>query len=105
MLFFCLASRLFIMFLLFQIHKLDKAVAAAHTFYVGNPDHLEMRQNLEYYKMMAGVSESDFRDLEAKPHMVSVGAVHLYVECRGGITNVCTSVSTSVWLAVLYRGP
>ncbi|XP_044133543.1 prolyl 3-hydroxylase 1 [Bufo gargarizans] len=51
------------------IHKLDKAVAAAHTFYVGNPDHLEMQQNLEYYKMMAGVSESDFRDLEAKVHM------------------------------------
>ncbi|XP_040284584.1 prolyl 3-hydroxylase 1 [Bufo bufo] len=53
----------------FKIHKLDKAVAAAHTFYVGNPDHLEMQQNLEYYKMMAGVSESDFRDLEAKVHM------------------------------------
>ncbi|XP_075695660.1 prolyl 3-hydroxylase 1 [Rhinoderma darwinii] len=53
----------------FKIHKLDKAVAAAHTFYVGNPDHMEMRQNLEYYKVMAGVSDSDFRDLEAKPHM------------------------------------
>ncbi|XP_063292779.1 prolyl 3-hydroxylase 1 [Pelobates fuscus] len=53
----------------FKIHKIDKAVAAAHTFYVVNPDHLEMRQNLEYYKMMAGVKDSDFRDLEAKPHM------------------------------------
>ncbi|KAG8568838.1 hypothetical protein GDO81_014169 [Engystomops pustulosus] len=53
----------------FKIHKLDKAVAAAHTFYTGNPDHMEMRQNLEYYKMMAGVSQSDFKDLEAKPHM------------------------------------
>ncbi|XP_073441594.1 prolyl 3-hydroxylase 1 [Dendrobates tinctorius] len=53
----------------FKIHKLDKAVAAAHTFFMGNPDHMEMRQNLEYYKMMAGVSDSDFRDLEAKPHM------------------------------------
>ncbi|XP_040182218.1 prolyl 3-hydroxylase 1 [Rana temporaria] len=53
----------------FKIQKLDKAVAAAHTFYVGNPDHMEMRQNLEYYKVMAGVSESDFKDLEAKPHM------------------------------------
>ncbi|XP_068096660.1 prolyl 3-hydroxylase 1 isoform X2 [Hyperolius riggenbachi] len=53
----------------FKIHKLDKAVAAAHTFFVGNPEHMEMRQNLEYYKMMAGVSESDFKDLEAKLHM------------------------------------
>ncbi|KAM4704559.1 prolyl 3-hydroxylase 1 [Rhinophrynus dorsalis] len=53
----------------FKIHKIDKAVAAAHTFYMANPDHMEMRQNLEYYKMMEGVKESDFRDLEAKPHM------------------------------------
>ncbi|XP_075045981.1 prolyl 3-hydroxylase 1 [Mixophyes fleayi] len=53
----------------FKIHKLDKAVSAAHTFYVGNPEHMEMRQNLEYYKMMDGVSDSDFRDLEAKPHL------------------------------------
>ncbi|XP_037736975.1 prolyl 3-hydroxylase 1 isoform X4 [Chelonia mydas] len=53
----------------FKIHKIDKAVAAAHTFFIGNPDHVEMRQNLEYYQMMAGVKESDFTDLEAKPHM------------------------------------
>ncbi|XP_075762972.1 prolyl 3-hydroxylase 1 isoform X2 [Pelodiscus sinensis] len=53
----------------FKIHKIAKAVAAAHTFFVGNPDHMEMRQNLEYYQMMAGVKESDFTDLEAKPHM------------------------------------
>ncbi|KAG8434299.1 hypothetical protein GDO86_012614 [Hymenochirus boettgeri] len=53
----------------FKVHKINKAVAAAHTFYMANPDHMEMRQNLEYYKMMEGVKESDFRDLEAKPHM------------------------------------
>ncbi|XP_030634144.1 prolyl 3-hydroxylase 1 [Chanos chanos] len=53
----------------FKINKLDKAVAAANTFYIANPDHVEMRQNLEYYKMMAGVQETDFKDLEAKPHM------------------------------------
>ncbi|KAM8927282.1 prolyl 3-hydroxylase 1 [Pelodytes ibericus] len=53
----------------FKIHKIDKAVAAAYTFYMVNPDHMEMRQNLEYYKMMEGVKDSDFRDLEAKPHM------------------------------------
>lgn len=53
----------------FKINMLDKAVAAAHTFYVANPDHMEMRQNLEYYKLMAGIKDSDFKDLEAKPHM------------------------------------
>lgn len=57
-------------FLLTQINKLDKAVAAANTFYVANPDHMEMRQNLEYYSLMAGVQDVDFKDLEARPHMV-----------------------------------
>ncbi len=54
----------------FQINKLDKAVAAANTFFQANPDHMEMRQNLEYYRMMAGVQEEDFKDLEARTHMV-----------------------------------
>ncbi|XP_051843883.1 prolyl 3-hydroxylase 1 [Antechinus flavipes] len=53
----------------FKINKLEKAVAAAHTFFVGNPEHLEMRQNLDYYQTMSGVKEEDFKDLEAKPHM------------------------------------
>lgn len=49
---------------------MEKAVAAAHTFFVGNPEHMEMRQNLDYYQTMSGVKEDDFKDLEAKPHMV-----------------------------------
>ncbi|XP_030584427.1 prolyl 3-hydroxylase 1 isoform X2 [Archocentrus centrarchus] len=53
----------------FKINKLGKAVAAANTFFLANPDHMEMRQNLDYYKMMAGVQEEDFKDLEARPHM------------------------------------
>lgn len=53
----------------FKINKLEKAVAAAHTFFVGNPEHVEMRQNLDYYQTMSGVKEADFKDLEAKPHM------------------------------------
>ncbi|KAJ8400226.1 hypothetical protein AAFF_G00399200 [Aldrovandia affinis] len=53
----------------FKINKLNKAVAAANTFYLANPEHMEMRQNLEYYRMMAGVQETDFKDLEARLHM------------------------------------
>ncbi|KAG8142164.1 hypothetical protein E2320_006119 [Naja naja] len=53
----------------FKINKLKKAVAAAQTFFSANPDHAEMRQNLAYYQMMVGVKDSDFIDLEAKPHM------------------------------------
>ncbi|XP_006023242.3 prolyl 3-hydroxylase 1 isoform X1 [Alligator sinensis] len=63
------------------IHKIDKAVSAAHTFFVGNPNHMEMKQNLEYYQMMAGVKESDFMDLEAKPHMTKFRlGVRFYTE-------------------------
>ncbi|KAF1620949.1 UNVERIFIED_CONTAM: Prolyl 3-hydroxylase 1, partial [Eudyptes robustus] len=43
--------------------------SAPHTFFVANPGHQEMRQNLEYYQAMAGVREDDFTDLEAKPHL------------------------------------
>nr|XP_061794141.1 prolyl 3-hydroxylase 1 [Nerophis lumbriciformis] len=53
----------------FKINKVDKAVAAAHTFFQANKDHMEMRQNLDYYSMMPGVQEEDFKDLEARPHM------------------------------------
>ncbi|XP_067444489.1 prolyl 3-hydroxylase 1 [Thunnus thynnus] len=53
----------------FKINMLDKAVAAANTFFQANPDHMEMKQNLDYYRMMAGVKEEDFKDLEARPHM------------------------------------
>lgn len=53
----------------FKINKLDKAVAAAHTFFQANPNHMEMKQNLDYYRMMAGVKEEDFKDLEIMPHM------------------------------------
>uniref|UniRef100_A0A8C7T8Y4 procollagen-proline 3-dioxygenase n=1 Tax=Oncorhynchus mykiss TaxID=8022 RepID=A0A8C7T8Y4_ONCMY len=53
----------------FKINKLDKAVAAANTFFLANPDHMEMKQNLDYYRMMAGVQQEDFKDLEARPHM------------------------------------
>ncbi|KAJ0023926.1 hypothetical protein NQD34_003825 [Periophthalmus magnuspinnatus] len=53
----------------FKIDKLDKAVAAANTFFQANPHHMEMKQNLDYYRMMDGVKEEDFKDLEIKPHM------------------------------------
>lgn len=45
-------------------------MAAAHTFFQANPDHTEMKQNLDYYRMMAGVEEEHFKDLEAREHMV-----------------------------------
>ncbi|XP_075376709.1 prolyl 3-hydroxylase 1 [Mycteria americana] len=53
----------------FKMNRPAQAAAAAHTFFMANPGHQEMRQNLEYYQAMAGVREDDFTDLEAKPHL------------------------------------
>ncbi|NWX18501.1 P3H3 hydroxylase, partial [Aegotheles bennettii] len=52
----------------FQLKKLDQAVAAAHTFFVANPQHLQMREDMEKYRRMAAVKSDSFRDLEATPH-------------------------------------
>ncbi|XP_026698244.1 prolyl 3-hydroxylase 3 [Athene cunicularia] len=53
---------------LFQLKKLDQAVSAAHTFFVANPQHLQMREDIEKYRRMSGVKSDNFRDLEATPH-------------------------------------
>ncbi|NXV83099.1 P3H3 hydroxylase, partial [Atlantisia rogersi] len=52
----------------FQLKKLDQAVSAAHTFFVANPQHLQMREDMEKYRRMSGVRTDNFRDLEATPH-------------------------------------
>ncbi|XP_037246654.1 prolyl 3-hydroxylase 3 isoform X3 [Falco rusticolus] len=52
----------------FQLKKLDQAVSAAHTFFVANPQHLQMREDIEKYRRMSGVKSDNFRDLEATPH-------------------------------------
>ncbi|XP_033885266.3 prolyl 3-hydroxylase 2-like isoform X1 [Acipenser ruthenus] len=52
----------------YKLNQLDKASAAAHTFFLANPEHMEMWQNLEHYKLLEGVQESHFQDREARPH-------------------------------------
>ncbi|KFO93069.1 Prolyl 3-hydroxylase 3, partial [Buceros rhinoceros silvestris] len=51
-----------------QLKKLDQAVSAAHTFFVANPQHLQMREDIEKYRRMSAVKSDNFRDLEATPH-------------------------------------
>ena len=46
---------------------------AAHTFFMANPEHMEMQQNIENYRTMAGVEVLQLVDREAKPHLVSAG--------------------------------
>ncbi|XP_061493602.1 prolyl 3-hydroxylase 2 isoform X2 [Rhineura floridana] len=50
-----------------QLNQLDKAADAAHTFFLANPEHMEVQQDLEIYKTMAG--KVDLVDREARPHM------------------------------------
>ncbi|XP_023129918.1 prolyl 3-hydroxylase 3 [Amphiprion ocellaris] len=56
----------------YKLEKLQKAAAAAHTYFVANPSHLEMRNNIEKYRRMEGVNEEDFQDreLEKEKHWV-----------------------------------
>ncbi|KAM9798374.1 prolyl 3-hydroxylase 3 [Neosynchiropus ocellatus] len=48
----------------YKLEKLQKAAAAAQTYFVANPSHLEMRNNIEKYRRMEGVTEEAFQDRE-----------------------------------------
>ncbi|XP_076827100.1 prolyl 3-hydroxylase 3 [Brachyhypopomus gauderio] len=48
----------------YKLGKPQKAASAAHTFFVANPSHLEMRNNIEKYRRMDGVTEEAFCDRE-----------------------------------------
>lgn len=48
----------------FKLEKMLKAASAAHTFFVANPNHLEMRNNIEKYRRMEEVSDDAFVDRE-----------------------------------------
>ncbi|XP_066539393.1 prolyl 3-hydroxylase 3 [Hoplias malabaricus] len=48
----------------YKLGKLQKAASAAHTFFVANPSHLEMRNNIEKYRRMNGVTDDAFHDRE-----------------------------------------
>lgn len=69
-----------------QLEKLQKAASAAHTYFVANPSHLEMRNNIEKYRRMEGVTDEDFldREMENEKHWVRRGGGR----GRGGLFNV-----------------
>ncbi|XP_056901903.1 prolyl 3-hydroxylase 3 isoform X1 [Takifugu flavidus] len=48
----------------YKLEKFQKAASAAHTFFIANPSHLEMRNNIEKYRRMEGVTQEDFQDRE-----------------------------------------
>ncbi|XP_029415640.1 prolyl 3-hydroxylase 3 isoform X2 [Nannospalax galili] len=55
----------------YQLKKLDQAAAAAHTFFVANPTHLQMREDMAKYRRMSRVRPQSFRDLETPLYWVA----------------------------------
>uniref|UniRef100_A0A8D0GYU2 Prolyl 3-hydroxylase 2 n=1 Tax=Sphenodon punctatus TaxID=8508 RepID=A0A8D0GYU2_SPHPU len=49
------------------LNQLDKAADAAHTFFMANPEHMEIQQDIENYKTMVG--KVNLVDHEARPHV------------------------------------
>lgn len=84
-----------------QLKKLDQAVSAAHTFFVANPQHLQMREDIEKYRRMSGVKSDNFRDLEATPHWVRVRCraecLQLFTHPRDRPGNLISSTQ-GLWL-------
>uniref|UniRef100_A0A8D2PFA5 procollagen-proline 3-dioxygenase n=1 Tax=Zosterops lateralis melanops TaxID=1220523 RepID=A0A8D2PFA5_ZOSLA len=57
---------------LLQLNKLEEAANAAHTFFMANPEHMEIQQDLENYKTTSG--KVSLIDLEARQHMEDYSA-------------------------------
>ncbi|NXG92699.1 P3H2 hydroxylase, partial [Stercorarius parasiticus] len=69
----CPTSPTHLVFLiLLQLNKLEEAANAAHTFFMANPEHMEIQQDIENYKTMAG--KVDLIDREARQHMEDYSA-------------------------------
>ncbi|NWQ78826.1 P3H2 hydroxylase, partial [Columbina picui] len=55
-----------------QMNKLEEAANAAHTFFMANPEHMEIQQDIENYKTTAG--KVSLVDREARQHMEDYSA-------------------------------
>nr|XP_033780200.1 prolyl 3-hydroxylase 3 [Geotrypetes seraphini] len=52
----------------FKLGQMDAALTAAHTFFVANPQHAQIREDLGKYRNIQGVRWDNARDLETPPH-------------------------------------
>ena len=53
-----------------QIGRYQEAAASAYTFFIYNPSHQAMKDNLEYYRAMPEMMPLYFEDLERKRYEV-----------------------------------
>ncbi|XP_075468759.1 prolyl 3-hydroxylase 3 isoform X2 [Ascaphus truei] len=69
----------------YKLEELDEAAAAAFTFYVRNPWHEQITQDVQRYRGMERVRAQSFRDLEEPSHRVLYSqAVSLLSEGKFG---------------------
>ncbi|KAL6035405.1 hypothetical protein STEG23_036429, partial [Scotinomys teguina] len=57
-----------------KLNQLEKAMEAAHTFFMANPEHMEIQQDIEDYRVTAGMEAFQLVDREARPHLESYNA-------------------------------
>ncbi|XP_050015981.1 prolyl 3-hydroxylase 2 [Alexandromys fortis] len=55
-----------------KLNQLEKAMEAAHTFFMANPEHMEMQQSIEDYRATAGVDTFQLVDREARRHLTQL---------------------------------
>nr|XP_033813408.1 prolyl 3-hydroxylase 2 isoform X3 [Geotrypetes seraphini] len=65
-----------------QLNQFDKAAEAAHTFFMANPEHMEIQQNLKNYKTMTEAKDMRFIDREHRPHMEDYTAAVKYYDAE-----------------------
>ncbi|KAI4883700.1 hypothetical protein NFI96_031576 [Prochilodus magdalenae] len=88
----------------FNLDKLQKAAAAAHTFFVANPSHLEMRNNIEKYRRMSGITEDAFQDRERELEKHWVGRGEADTHTDGEFYDAAIlAESTSDWTRAVER--
>ncbi|CAG5120358.1 unnamed protein product [Candidula unifasciata] len=58
----------YLQFCYYKLDRLKLAASAAYTYYLANPQDVDTKQNIVYYRDTAKVSETDFVDLELQPY-------------------------------------
>ncbi|BFZ05241.1 hypothetical protein BsWGS_08280 [Bradybaena similaris] len=65
----------------FKLDRLKQAASAAYTYFLANPDDVDTRHNIEYYRNKASVEDTDFLDLELVPYKDHyIRAMHAYTD-------------------------
>lgn len=62
-----------------QLDRLKQAASASYTYLLANPDDVDTRHNIGYYRDKASIEDTDFVDLELVPYKVSETCIPIVV--------------------------